>query len=224
MQDIARLVPRIERDEQQQAVVRDVLQRIHPIGDGRAITSFFVAIAANVVPARPHRSTPRHLPMVGMQYRDIAAVAEGAKQPPLFGRRLVEHSQRLVGMRCDDDVVEDFDIAVAIADFDPFGAAVDRCCAGGKPDAVGVAPGQSFDIGAAAAEHGAPLRTIADAKKAVAVLKTDECRRRVFQDRRRRRGPDRRRHWQQMIAPERRAVGAGVEVIAERGMDLLELR
>ena len=87
----------------------------------------------------------------------------GFGQEQILHDQVIEHRQGLVGVGGDDDVVEAFDPALAIADFDKIFAAVHGGDAGGETDAVGISLRQALHIGAAAAEHGAPRRPVAHA-------------------------------------------------------------
>ena len=57
-----------------------------------------------------------------MQHGVVARVAEGAEQPPLVVARILEQSERLVGVRRDDDLVEAVPLAVVGRQLDAAGS------------------------------------------------------------------------------------------------------
>lgn len=137
----ARRTRRIQGHEQ--ILSRQTLKLVHPVGDAQAVVS------PDIVPAGPGPATARHQTSVGVQNRQVAAVAEGA-QHFLFTRRgFRQHGKRLIRMGADDDMVEALDAALAVMDHDALVGAPHLSDPGVQPH-VGDRTRQMLDIDAAA--------------------------------------------------------------------------
>ena len=140
----------------------------------------------------------------------VAAVAERAEQRPLLARRLGEQRQRLVGVGGDHHVVEHVAARRAASTTTtrpPI--ALDARRARADPDAPGERRARRVDIGAAAADDGAPDRPPGQAQQPVIVVEAQEGGRGIVENLVGRRRPDRARHRHDVMVAERGAVAAG---------------
>ena len=96
---------------------RQRLEVVHPVGDRGAADGFVDQVE---VPARPVRGGAAAAARVGVQDGLVALVGDRAEHSRSAVARVGEHSQRLVGVGGDDDLVEALRAAVA-GDLDSSG-------------------------------------------------------------------------------------------------------
>jgi hypothetical protein len=185
------------------------VEAVHPVGDAEPV------VDADVVPGRPGAASPGHQTGVGVEHRQVATVAKGAEQRPLFDGRLGQHGQRLVRVGADDDVVVAFDAALQVAHLDLAVHATHRSHAPRQTHVL-EALGEPRDIGPAAALDRPPDGAAGQPQQPVVAAETDEGLRRVVEQGAGGRRPDRRGHRQQMVIAEGLAETLALEEVAER--------
>jgi hypothetical protein len=120
-------------------------------------------------------------------------------------------------MSPDDHMVEPLEPALAVVDHHTLVRSPDPRHASPQAHVVDRAR-QPFDIAAAAAVDGPPSRPPGQLQEPMVAAEPDEGFGRVVQQRVRRRGPDGRRHRQQVVVPERFAEALAFQVVAQRKM------
>ncbi len=158
-----------------------------------------------------------------MQHGDIAGVAEGAEQGAFARGGVGEHGQGFLGVTGQDHRVEAFDDPPSVghpsaAAFDP----ADRGDGGVQPHLVAIGRGETLDVNAAAALHGAPDRPSDQLQQAMVFEEADEGHGRIISDRLHAGRPDRRRLGQQVIVLEGAAIALGVQIFAEGHRPVVE--
>src|SRR5271166_1122863 len=199
---------------------RQALQPVHPVGDADALRR--AGLAADIVPTRPHCAAARHQALVRMKDREIAAVAERAKQRALFPARLVDKGERLVGMAGEHDLIEPVAAPAAVNDDRSRSVTLDPDGARSVTDGARQRKAHAPHIFRGAPADGAPDRAPAELQEAVIVMETDESRRGKGHDLGRRGRPDRARHRKDMMVAKSLAVAARSQILAEAQMVLVD--
>jgi hypothetical protein len=197
-------------------IAGQTLQQVHPVGDAGAALAAPGSVTPDVVPRRPGRAPLRHQGRVAVHDDAVPAVANGAQQPGLFGRRLVQQGQRLIGMGGQDDGVIDLLLARRRVDDGPPRTAHDAGDRVADRQASAKLARQSLDIGPTAGLDGLPVGLEVHLEQAVVAVEADEGRSRIIGHLAGRRRPDRRRLGQQMPVTEGRAVALLIQIIAQR--------
>ncbi len=91
-------------------------------------------------------------------------VGEGAEQLALGIGRILQQRERLVGVACDDDLLEALDRPVVQPYLDARFVATDRCDGGGEPHARGQRRRERLDIPARPAGDRLPAGSVAEAE------------------------------------------------------------
>src|ERR1700733_11960380 len=115
---------------------------------------------AQEIPRRPCAPPPGHEPGVAVQVNRVGRIADCAEDGALAFVRIRKHFKRLIGVRCDHDMIIGLAAAMAVGDDDTACLALDGSDRTTETDVMSKRSGQFLDVGSAAALDGSPDRPV----------------------------------------------------------------